>query len=61
LKNKEDILLADSPEVFAQSVLTLLQDDVMRNSMQSKGYQAVQENYRWSTLGKKLSTFLNSL
>lgn len=61
LESGKDLLLADQPDTFAQSVLTLLRDSNLRHSIEINGLHTVQQNYRWSTLGEKLVDYLKGL
>jgi len=46
----KNILLADTPDVFAQSVLDCLEQDSLRNSLAEEGYELVAKNYDWERL-----------
>lgn len=48
VKNGENILIADSPEDFAEAVVKLLTDPELRNKIARSGKRLVEENYSWS-------------
>jgi len=61
--NGEHILIADSPELFAEKVITLLKDGNLRRNLAEKAYTLVQNKYTWENVEKKLdeiySRFIN--
>ena len=55
-----NIIIADDPKEFAESVITLLQDDELRNKIGNNARRFVEKNYSWKKLTKKLEQFLES-
>jgi polysaccharide biosynthesis protein PslH len=49
--HNEDILLAQSPEDFAASVLRLLADETARKRLGQAARQLVEQNYSWAKVG----------
>ncbi len=54
VKNEENILLADTPEKFAESVLRLLNDASLSEKIRKNGNKLVNKHYSWTTVGKTL-------
>lgn len=50
----EDVLVADSPEAFADSVLHLLQQKELRQQLSENGRRLVEEKYDWQVVLGKL-------
>jgi polysaccharide biosynthesis protein PslH len=46
----EHLLLADTPETFAQAVIRLLQEAKLRQQLVDKAYQLVHEKYDWAVV-----------
>lgn len=61
MENGRDILIADDAETFAQSVLRLLQDDVLRRDMAERGQQRAQTDFSWAQSGVALFDVLKSV
>lgn len=61
LPPEEAILLADSPQSFADAVVGVLRDADLRQSLELGGLEVVKKNYRWEQLGRKLSTYMKKL
>lgn len=53
-----DLLLADTPTMFAAQVVRLLEDPALRTSLGDQGRQAVAEQYDWDKIGLRLIDFL---
>lgn len=52
-RDKEHLLLADSPEAFAQATVMLLNDPHLRSTLATNARRFVQDNFSWAThLGK---------
>jgi sugar transferase (PEP-CTERM/EpsH1 system associated) len=58
VRHGEDILLADTPSDFAESVISLLRDANRRRRLGNAARTLVQENYSW---GKVAETFARTL
>jgi len=52
-QHDKQILLADTPEDFAQSVLALLRDERLRRRLGNKARSLVEENYSWDVIGER--------
>jgi glycosyltransferase involved in cell wall biosynthesis len=50
----EEMMLADSPEGFAQATVTLLRDPVLRKRMGQAAQRLVCEQYDWSAILPRL-------
>jgi glycosyltransferase involved in cell wall biosynthesis len=58
VKTGENILLADTPKDFAESVIALINDSKRRQHLGTAARALVQENYSWS---KVAETFAHTL
>lgn len=45
--HEKNIMIADEPKKFAEYVINLLQDEVLRNKIGKKARKFVEENYSW--------------
>jgi glycosyltransferase involved in cell wall biosynthesis len=50
----EEILIADTPEFFADSVVEVLTDSNLREKLGKNGRKLVQEKYNWEKISQKL-------
>jgi len=50
----QNILFADEPRQFAQSVIDLLRDEHLRSTLGQNGYQLVRAEYNWMAIGAKM-------
>jgi glycosyltransferase involved in cell wall biosynthesis len=57
LRHAEDILLADTPEAFAQETARALRDASLRAHIEKIGRQTAIDRLSWPMLGKRLSEF----
>jgi sugar transferase (PEP-CTERM/EpsH1 system associated) len=55
VQHGENILLADEPEQFAQSVLSLLDDRQQRARLGQAGRQLVESKYSWTAIGAQMN------
>ena len=55
----KDILVADTPEDFANSVQNLLEDLPMRQRLAAAGRKLVEEQYSWDMIGRHLTDAYN--
>ncbi|MDJ0753656.1 MAG: glycosyltransferase [Ardenticatenaceae bacterium] len=55
-QHEKHLLIADTPEAFARSVLRLLRDSDLRHTLTCYGYRLVAEQYSWPVV---LPKFLN--
>jgi sugar transferase (PEP-CTERM/EpsH1 system associated) len=58
VESGKDILLADTPNDFAQSVIGLLRDSLLRRRLGTGARSLVQENYSW---GRVAESFVRTL
>ncbi len=58
LTHDRDILIADSPLLFAQEISRFIQDSNLRSKLANNGLYTVQSNYTWPKLADKLSNKL---
>ena len=50
----KDILLADTPQAFADAVLSILRDRELGNYLGRNGRELMEQNYSWSAVGRQL-------
>ncbi|MFN3981307.1 MAG: glycosyltransferase, partial [Caldilinea sp.] len=62
VKNNTEMLIADTPEEFAQAVLRLLNDadGALHVTLDDEGERFVEQHYGWEQIIPKLETVLNS-
>lgn len=56
-----DLLVADTPEDFAATVLCLLQDSKQRESLSRNGRQAISAKYDWQIIGPHFNDFVEQV
>ena len=61
VKNGENILLADTPEHFAESVLSLFRDTKQRRRLETAARILVEENYSWPKIADSFSRILQEV
>lgn len=61
LHHQEHLLLADTPEEFANAMLSYVSDPALRIRQGAAGRAQILNIYTWEALGKKLAQRLNSL
>lgn len=61
LNHDEHLLLADSPEAFADAMLRYIDDARLRAAQGRQGRARILEMYTWDALGKRLADRINSL
>jgi len=61
LNHDEHLLLADTPQAFADAVLRYVNDADLRRCQGLAGRSRILEIYTWGALGKRLADRLNSL
>lgn len=49
-----DVLVADSPNEFAEAVCLLLQDKMLSEKLRKSGRQLIEKKYTWSRIGEEL-------
>lgn len=57
----EDVLVADSPEKFAESVIQLLQDQELQQRISMNGRRLVEAKYDWQVVLRELETVYKTL
>ncbi len=60
-RHGEDILIADAPQEFANTVLSLMENDNRRKSMGTKARELVCRSYDWEFVGRKLVSIYEEL
>ena len=60
-RDKQQILVADSPEDFARSVLMLLKDPQLRKTIADNARQFVQDNFSWDKNLSRLDALIAKL
>ena len=61
LRDGEEILIADEPEIFADAVTRLLTDRELRQKIGANGRVRVEHDYDWHSIAEKLHTVYASL
>jgi glycosyltransferase involved in cell wall biosynthesis len=56
----EHLLLADTPEAFAHSVLSLLRDPARRGELAAAARRRVEERYDWEQIGQQFVSLVES-
>lgn len=56
-----DILIADDPREFVESIVRLLNDSGLRESLANNGRQLVEQRYNWQPIGAKMNTLIESV
>jgi len=46
-RNRQEIMEADDPQLFAQAVVELLRDECLRKTLADNARRFVKENYSW--------------
>lgn len=54
LQDGKEIMIADDPSHFAESVIQLLTDPMLRNNIGENGRIRVEQDYDWQNIGMKL-------
>ena len=57
----EHLLIADQPEPFARTVADLMTDRERRHQLAEAGHKQVCRRYRWESIAKVQTAFLESL
>jgi sugar transferase (PEP-CTERM/EpsH1 system associated) len=57
----EDILIADTPEAFAEAVVRCLREPELRRRLGARGRALVERRYRWEAIGAGLSELYDVL
>lgn len=59
--DKHDILIADSPKEFCDTILKALADKQLCDTIAQNGNKLVHDKYKWSSIGKKLNQYVSEL
>ena len=54
VKDGESVLIADSPQPFADAVVRLLRDAALRHMLSENGHEIAKEKYDWNVIGETL-------
>lgn len=54
VRDRHSVLVADSPENFAASVIELIRTDALRQRLVTNGRDLIRAEYDWSVIGKSL-------
>jgi glycosyltransferase involved in cell wall biosynthesis len=57
----KNIIIADSPELFAQEIITLLKDRDKREKIGTAAREMVEKDYSWDVIGEKMEKLYNTL
>ncbi len=58
LVDERDLLVADAPEEFAEEILRIFQNPILRRSLAEKGRQAVEAQYDWKNIALQYKQIL---
>lgn len=61
LRHSESVLIADSPDEFAASVVRLFRNPEKAVALAARGHETVRTGYSWDAVGKKLENAYSSL
>lgn len=50
----EHLLIRDEPAAFAEAVINLFKDSVLRNRLVENGYELVRQKYDWKVIGQSI-------
>ncbi|MCP4705594.1 MAG: glycosyltransferase, partial [candidate division Zixibacteria bacterium] len=56
--NGENILLADSPQQFAQAVIDCIDNNELNTKLSNNGKKLVESEYRWDILSNKFNNYI---
>ena len=59
--NGRELLIADSPEKFAECVIDLISDENKRTQLAITGYEHYKKNYSWYELTRQLFNYLDEV
>lgn len=61
VENGRHLLIADTPEQFAEAVERCLENEPLRRCLGANGRTLVEEQYRWEQLGKRYHEYLTTI
>ncbi len=59
-KDGEEVMVADTPQAYADSISRLFEDKQFAQTLALKGYEFVRKNYDWVRAGKMLNTVVTN-
>lgn len=59
--HEKDIMVGDSPEIFARRIVDLMKDSNLRKSISVSGRMLVEKHYSWGKILEKLNFLINNL
>lgn len=57
-KDKENILIADTPEEFANAIMTLIDDKSLSDKIKINARHLIEDNYSWEIIGNTIKNIL---
>jgi len=57
----EDILIANTPDGFADALLRLLDDSPLRTTLAANARRLVEDRYRWEDIGQELDRVMRQV
>lgn len=57
----ENVLLADTPQAFADAVCRLFQDETLRTRLAASGRSLVETKYDWAIMGQQLADLITEI
>lgn len=61
IENKIHFLQADNAEQFSRAVISLFEDNTLKNSLSIKGKERIKSKYSWKRKGRELSDYLEHI
>ena len=61
VKHNEHLLIADTPQAFADSVVRLLREPELRQRLKNRAYELVRQKYDWSVVIPRFSTMVEQI
>lgn len=61
VENGKHLLIADTPQEFAEAVLKLLDQPDLARRLGEQGRRLVETEYRWEAIGRRLDDFIHEL
>lgn len=61
VQDQKNIIIADTPDKFAQWILRLIQDSGLKKKLGENGFDLVKKEYDWDSLARRLSIVLEKL
>ncbi len=61
LTDGKEILIGDTPEIFAERVVQLLTDEALCRRVAAAGRRLVEERYSWQAVGRQLAVYLDEV